>query len=379
MTNFDSIRPYNDSEVASVLERLLSSDQFIRALCEFKLPGAYEAQGQQVIELVRRQLGSELQGVTTVEQLQRIVERYLSDLIEKQTGELTYSGLEQSNTSSVLFMSNHRDIVMDPAFVNWALFHAGRDTVRIAIGDNLLSEPFVSDLMRLNKSFIVTRSAATKREQFRALTTLSAYIRHSLDQDNANIWIAQREGRAKDGDDRTEPAVLKMIGMAKDKGQPIEQFLASRHIVPVAISYEFDPCDLLKAKELYHRDRDGDYTKAKGEDELSIALGISGYKGNVHIAFGEPIEQGESVESFAEQLDHQIINSYVLHPTNFIAYQMLHGEYPDLPCGASQTKFDIEAFAETEALFKGRLDGIDKHWRPWVLQAYAKPVLNKLA
>ncbi len=379
MTNFDAIRPYNDNEVGEVLTRLLANDDFIKALCEFKLPGAYNAQGQQVIDLVRRQLSSELEGVQTVHDLQLVVERYLSDLIESQTGALTYSGLEASNLTSVLFMSNHRDIVMDPAFVNWALFHSKRDTVRIAIGDNLLSEPFVEDLMRLNKSFIVTRTAATKREQFRALTLLSAYIRHSLDEDHANIWIAQREGRAKDGDDRTEPAVLKMIGMSKDKGQSIEDFLATRHIVPVSISYEFDPCDILKAKELYYRDTQGSYQKSAGEDELSIALGISGYKGDVHIAFGTPVQSADSVEAMAAEIDRQIINNYVLHPTNFIAYQMIHGSYPDLPCGVSAKPFDISEHAESEALFKGRLDGIDAHWRQWVINAYAKPVLNKLA
>jgi len=379
MINFDPIRPYHDSEVETVLQRLLSDDAFIRTICEFKLPGAFEAQGEQVLGLVRRQLESELDGVTTVKQMQVVVERYLHDLIEKQTDALTHSGLEASNQDSVLFMSNHRDIVMDPAFVNWALFHGERDTVRIAIGDNLLSKPFVSDLMRLNKSFVVTRSAPTKREQFRALTVLSAYIRHSLDEDKANIWIAHREGRAKDGDDRTEPAVLKMIAMSKDKGQAAEDFLASRHIVPVAISYEYDPCDLLKAKELYAKDKYGSYEKAEGEDELSIALGISGYKGSVHIAFGKPIESCESVEDFALQIDRQIIENYVLHPTNCIAYEMIHGEYPQLPCGAEGREFNIDDHQASLALFKARVEGVEEKWRPWVLAAYAKPVENKLA
>src|SRR5690606_30812757 len=222
-------------------------------------------------------------------------------------------------------ISNHRDIAMDPAFVNLARHQRRMDTVRIAIGDNLLSKPFASDLMRINKSFIVKRSATGRREKLAALTTLSRYIRHSILVDRACVWIAQREGRAKNGVDRTETALVKMLALGRDRAQPFGEAIAALNLVPVSIAYCFDPCDLDKARELHERETTGSYQKRPHEDLASIYKGIVGDKGAVHVAFGEPLAAPlADDDEVAAWLDRQIVGRYRLQPTNLIAWRRLH-------------------------------------------------------
>ncbi len=229
--------------------------------------------------LVRLRLRRELRGVNDVHGLQMVIKSYVERMIADTTGGFTVSGLDNLDPQQAyLFMSNHRDIAMDPAFTNYALHLAGHQTLRIAIGDNLLTKPWVSDLMRVNKSFLVKRSLSGPRELLAASKTLANYIQHSVREDNVPVWIAQREGRAKDGLDRTEPAVIKMIGMSRDKkgSQSFGEHIASLRIVPVAISYELDPCDALKANELFELATRGEYEKGEQEDVASIGQGISG-------------------------------------------------------------------------------------------------------
>ena len=180
-------------------------------------------------------------------------------MIDTTVSGLSVSGLDQlSPDQSYVFVSNHRDIAMDPALVNWVLHLNQHQTLRVAIGDNLLTKPYVSDLMRLNKSFIVNRSATAPREKLKAAKHLSSYIHHSITEDRQNIWIAQREGRAKDGLDRTNSAVIGMLGLSKAKPVPLADHIKTLNIVPVSISYEYDPCDEAKAKELYMQQTHGD-------------------------------------------------------------------------------------------------------------------------
>jgi glycerol-3-phosphate O-acyltransferase len=236
---FAEIRPYHDHEVRPVLERLLADDEFILTLGRLRLPKNASRFPSVVRLLVRWILRRELRHVTDVRSLQHVVKKYMDRMIESSTDQFTVSGLERLSAEQPwLFMSNHRDIALDPAFVNYALYHNEHETVRIAIGDNLLSKPFVSDLMRVNKSFIVKRSTKGPRQILAAYKQLSAYIRYSIEVDNNPIWIAQREGRAKDGLDRTEPAIIKMLTMSLDKATESFGELVNRlHIVPVAISY----------------------------------------------------------------------------------------------------------------------------------------------
>jgi len=265
---------------------------------------------------------------------------------------------------------------MDPAFTNYALHRQGRDTVRIAIGDNLLTKPWVSDLMRLNKSFIVKRSVSGPRELLAASKTLSQFIQHSLHEDRSPIWIAQREGRAKDGVDRTEPVIIKMLGMSRDKQtQEFGAHIQSLRIVPVAISYELDPCDALKANELYMKSAHGHYQKGEQEDVASIARGIAGDKGRVHVSFGTPLSGDfDTPDQVAAEVDRQIIGAYCLHPTNLYAYRRLYGRDAPVPAELYLEEGDC-----SEGDFAARIDALPEQHRPYALGIYANAVASKLA
>lgn len=380
--SFADIRPYHDDEVRPILDRLLDDGEFLRTIAALRLPRLTRTLPGLSQWLVRRVLGKEVSCIHSVSDLQHVVKKYMDRMIESTTDCFTVSGLETlSPEVPWLFMSNHRDIALDPAFLNYALYHNGHETVRIAIGDNLLSKPFAADLMRLNKSFIVKRSAKGPRAILAAYRNLSAYIRHSLLVDEAPIWIAQREGRAKDGLDRTEPAIIKMLAMAQEKSsESFSDYINRLRIVPVAISYEVDPCDGAKARELYERSTSGSYQKGEHEDLQSIARGISGAKGDVHVSFGEPLT-GEfaDADAVAEVVDRQIIASYVLHPTNFFAYKALHGSYPVLPCGADGQPFREAEHAELKTRFEQRIAAMPEAHRPHALAIYANPVVSKLA
>lgn len=317
---FREIRPYNDDEVPGVVAGLLENREFISAICQFRFPRLSRFLAPLLRLLVRRVLAGQLAGVRTIDDMQQLIAHYMGKMIKRTTARLSYSGLDRLDPAKAyLFISNHRDIAMDPAFVNWGLFHQGMQTVRIAIGDNLLKKPYVSDLMRLNKSFIVKRSVKG-REKLTALMELSGYISHSIDTGHS-IWIAQREGRAKDGNDYTDPAILKMLYMAKKKQKrAFPDAVRELSIVPVAISYEYDPCDRFKARELHELATRGEYQKGRYEDIESIAEGIVGYKGDVHVAFGEPMSGDyESAEALAEAIDRAIIGNYHLHASNRLA------------------------------------------------------------
>jgi len=374
---FAEIRPYRDEEVAGVLARLLHNAEFLDTMASYRLgrlaalaPGLWRG-------LIRCYLAREVRGVSDVRSMQMVIERYMTRMIESTTGGFSVSGLERLDPARpYLYMSNHRDIAMDPAFTNYALHKQGRDTVRIAIGDNLLTKPWVSDLMRLNKSFIVKRSASGPRELLAASKTLSRYIQHSLLEDRSPIWIAQREGRAKNGIDRTEPVIIKMLSMSRDKqSQGFGEHIRSLGIVPVAISYELDPCDGLKANELYMKDAEGRYHKGAQEDVAAIARGIAGDKGRVHVSFGTPLSgEFDTPEDVAVEVDRQIISAYCLHPTNLYAYRRLRGEGTTLPGDLYLEDGDC-----SEADFTARIDALPELHRPYALGIYANAVTSKLA
>ena len=380
MDPFADIRPYHDSEVREVLERLLAEDEFISAISSLKLKRWAKLLSVIVTPLGRRMLQREVRNVTTVREFQDVVKKYMDRMVESHTTRFTVSGLEALDPDKpYLFMSNHRDIALDPAFVNYALYHNKHDTVRIAIGDNLLTKPFISDLMRINKSFIVQRSAKGPRKIFAAYKKLSAYIRYSLEEDGNPIWIAQREGRAKDGNDRTEPAIIKMIAMSQEKKQEtFSEFISKLHIVPVAISYELDPCDGAKARELYEKASHGQYEKAEHEDAESISLGITGEKGHVHVSFGTPLS-GEFVnaDQVAVAVDKQIVNNYILHPSNFFAYKLLHGVYPEGVYSENNTVFSIKGLEQRELEFQKRIDALPAEHREFALGIYANTIDQK--
>ena len=361
---FAEIRPYHDDEVPAALARLMADEELLAAIAHFRFPSLSRWLGWLLKPLIRSALKRRWAKVRTVRDVQMEVAHFMESMIASTTDGVTYSGLEQLDSQKgYLFISNHRDIAMDPAFVNWGLYKCGLETVRIAIGDNLLRKPCATELMRLNKSFIVKRSVKGPREMMKAFNELSAYIAHSLG-DGHSIWIAQKEGRAKDGDDKTDPAILKMFYMAgKQQKRSFAEYMQSLNIVPVAISYEFDPGDEAKARELVERAQSGSYEKGEFEDIDSIVAGIVGGKGRVHVSLGKPLSGDyESPEELAQAIDQAIHSQYRLFPSNLLAAGQADG-----------------VTADERQRFEARLALMPSELRDTVRAMYAKPVENRAA
>ncbi|MBN2343476.1 MAG: 1-acyl-sn-glycerol-3-phosphate acyltransferase [Deltaproteobacteria bacterium] len=380
MENYDDIRPYADTEVNGVLARLIADKELLDTVAKMKLPRMQPIIPPLARTVVKAALRQELCNVADVKSFQQIVKKYMDRMIESTTSDFSVGGIDDlKQGNAYLFMSNHRDIALDPAFVSYALYHNDHETVRIAIGDNLLSKPFASDLMRLNKSFIVNRSAIG-RQMLAAYKKLSEYIRFSLLEERESIWIAQREGRAKDSLDKTEPAIMKMLSMSRDrKTETLSGFISSLQLVPISISYEWDPCDVAKVIELSHKADGGVYEKEEHEDLKSIGQGITGRKGAVHVHFGEVVAgEFETPEQVADAVDQQIWRNYVLHPSNLVAYEMRYGTVPDVPVGKDEEVFVLDRHVETKSEMERRLSQVAEEQRELLLDIYANPVLSKL-
>lgn len=380
-SDFEDIRPYEDAEVAAVLKRLQADEEFINALLKLQFGKLLPPFKWLARAMIRNYLKHKLRKVKTVFDLQKIIRPYVERVVQKTTAGFTVSGIENLDPDkSYLFISNHRDIALDPAFLNYALFQNGMNTVRIAIGDNLLSRPFIADLMRLNKSFIVNRSATAPRKILAATKQLSAYINHSIVNDKSSVWIAQREGRAKDGADITEPVIIKMLTMTKaSRTEALAETVRNLHIVPVAISYEYDPCDADKARELAIKAASGRYDKAEQEDAKSIAQGIAGDKGRVHIAIGsELIADFQTVDEVAAAIDVQIVSLYQLFPSNYYAYAAAYGQENAAQALAEKNGWLMPAMSSKRAYFEARVGSVDGEHRPYLLKMYAQCLKRKL-
>ncbi|PCK09945.1 MAG: cytochrome C oxidase Cbb3 [Alteromonadaceae bacterium] len=380
MSEFDDIRPYNDDEVKPVLNRLINDRECIDTLVKLKFPKSAAYLAPVLRKLARSKLNKVAGKIHTVADFQHFMEGMVKDVVDNTIDELSVSGLERLDKDQAhLFISNHRDITMDSAMVNFSLYHAGFGTLRIAAGDNLLTKPFASDLMRLNKSFIVNRSATSLREKLKAAKLLSRYIHHSVVEDGESVWIAQREGRAKDGIDKTNPAIVSMLALSRKKPEPLEEHFRRIRIVPVTISYEYDPCGFDKARELYEIETNGSYTKGEQEDVASIAKGITGYKGDVHLTFGKILNDAyESTDEVHAELDRQIDRNYVLHASNCFAYEMLEGKIPNVPIGKTQTPFADLDLSERRKTYKKYIDSCPQQHLKILLRCYANPVYKHL-
>ncbi len=378
--DFDDIRPYHDNEVRPTLDRVLDDREFQNVIARLGAPKLSRYFKRLIAWLMNRRMRREVQGVNSVRDFQDLIEKYMGNMLQRTTTGLSSSGIDKLDMKKAyLFVSNHRDISMDSAFVNWELYHHGGDTVRIAFGDNLLTKPYATDVMRLNKCFIVNRSATGKREKFAALKKLSAYIRHSITGDREHCWIAQREGRAKDGNDRTNATIIKMFAMSQSKEQSFAEGMRELNIVPVSISYEWDPCDGDKARELHSIATTGEYKKGEHEDVESIGRGISGIKGHVHVAFGDVLmAEFADADEMAAEIDRQVIHNYVLQPSNFAAYYALHQQWPGLPVTEEALPFDEKKFAEKIEAYRQRVDALAPELRPYVHAMYANPIQSKL-
>ncbi len=370
MHEFDSIRPYRDDEVAGVVARLIQDPKLLHAASRLFMPWLAAVLPQFTQWLTRLVLARRTRSFRSVDDLQQFLVSHFTRFINETITELIVTGFDdlELNQGS-LFISNHRDILMDTGLVNFVLYHAGLPTTEAAVGDNLLAEPYAADLMRLNKSFVIERSVTGKRAVYRSLTKTSHYIRHSLEAGNL-VWLAQREGRSKDGFDRTEPAVLKMLALAYRKDlETFTELVAKIHLVPVSISYELDPCDRDKAHELAVIERDGVYEKAPDEDLLSIVSGMTGFKGRVHVHFSEPM-QGvfEDSDDLALALDRAIVGGLEVFPTQaWAAGELGLDGIPNtagwLPDGRSE--------------FVERVDGCPEEERPYLLASYGNLIRNR--
>ncbi|MDY6918591.1 MAG: 1-acyl-sn-glycerol-3-phosphate acyltransferase [Pseudomonadota bacterium] len=391
---FDRIRPYRDREVPAVVQRLVESDDLVQAMIHVQYPLAQRYLEKPLTRFVRYRIEKNLRGIQTVEEFQQRMRRFLEGTIEKSITEFTFAGQEHLQASvPYVFISNHRDITLDSALLNYALVQAGLDTAEIAIGDNLLTNPLISDLLRLNKSFVVNRSVTGVKAKYQALTELSHYI-NQASAEGRSIWIAQREGRAKDGFDITDPAILKMLHLwPRKQGVSFADTMARLNLVPVSISYEYDPCDGLKAAELQAR-AEADYVKRDGEDVESILRGIALPKGRVHIEIGAPLqERYADSEALARALDAQIIKNYRVFPPALLAIEhllnlgkamqslrddsMARLQAVAQQAGEALSGVDSQELARQAADFSSRLAHYPAQLQRYILEMYANPLLNK--
>ena len=359
---YADIRPYNDDEVAPAIRRLIADEEFIQAILHYRFPHLSGPFGWLLSPLIKYILKKRWAKLDTVQAVQQQVAGFMERMIKSTTDNVSVAGIEHlTQGQAYLFVSNHRDIAMDPALVNWCLHQHGFDTVRIAIGDNLLRKPCATELMKLNKSFIVKRGAKGPREMLKNFSQLSGYIKQSLTQQHS-IWIAQKEGRAKDGNDQTDPAILKMFYMeGKKRGEDFATYMAGLNIVPVCISYEYDPCDIDKINELWQKQAQGSYQKGEFEDIDSIIKGIVGYKGRVQVSFAKPLTDiPAEPEQLARLIDQQIWQRYRLYPVNHLA--------------AGQTADVGPQIAE---LWQQRLQQLPPTAAPMLAALYAAPICKQ--
>ncbi len=370
MEDFEGIRPYEDEEVPGVLARLAKDADLQAVVARYLFPRATRllpALGRLLgARLLRREAGR----LRTVRDVQLFLSGHMEALIENTILDFSVSGVERLVAGTpYLFISTHRDIIMDTGLVNFAIHRAGHATSRIAIGDNLLGKAYAADLMRLNKSFVIERSVTGAKAVYRALNRTSAFIRASLEAAES-VWIAQREGRAKDGLDRTDPALIKMLTLAWR--QEVEEhggLCACVNVVPVAITYELDPCALRKARELCITDLHGKYDKPDGEDLSSIVEGMLGFKGRVHLHFGPPLEGGfDSPEALADAIDREIVEGLKVFHTHVEAARRLGDEaLPDT----------VSPHAKVQAAFQEQISACPTAQQPYFFQQYANLIRNR--
>ena len=360
---FDDIRPCRDDEVQSELQKIVSDDLVLNNILRFRYPALYRGLSFLLRPVLKAYLKNRISKINTVPQFQSIVASFMNKMVATTTDGVDLFGFDRlDKDKGYLFISNHRDISLDPAFIDVARFSAGQDTVRIAIGDNLLKMPAATSLMRLNRSFIVRRSIELPREKLKALSHLSEYIGLSVSEGHS-VWIAQREGRAKDGNDKTDEAVLKMLSLyGRKKKQEFAEYMKTLNIVPVSITYEYDPNDLAKANELYEREKNGEYHKSNREDIDTIVRGIRGYKGHVKLVAGTPITDGFNTASeLSDIIDRFIWANYELYPTTLIS-----AGHEELVSSADLDKFNQ------------RINSYPEHLQDRIRAMYAAPYHNKV-
>ena len=318
-SDFIAIEPYEDWQVKREIESLIEDNKFLLTVSSQLYPKLTKVLPPLAKFIFKRAFSKSFKSSKTIEEFQKNLVPFVERMIDRTTKKFTYSGIENLSSKSTLYVSNHRDIALDSLFLNYVRFLEGYKTVRIAIGNNLLDGGFSEKLMRLNKSFVVHRNIKGIKETYQILQKLSSYIDDSIKVDKESVWIAQKEGRANDGNDFTDTAVLKMLYLACRKKMNLEKWLSRVNLTPISISYEYDPLDITKAigwegwEDLSKRENNE-------RDLQELVSGITGDKGRVHLHICKTITNiPKDLEGLAEDIDKEIISNYRLWPSNYIA------------------------------------------------------------
>ena len=372
MSRFDSIRPFYDAEINAAIQDTVNHPM-MKALMDFTFPEVDDAIWKE-----------QLRKTHSIRDFQcNFIYHSLKKVLEKSSEGLTTSGFEKlEKNTSYLFISNHRDIILDTSLLNACLFDNGLVMTSSAIGDNLVKKSFMNTLAKMNRNFLVQRGLSP-RELLQSSKLLAEYIGQLLLRENRSVWIAQREGRTKDGNDATHPGVLKMLAMGSDE-ENLTNYFKKIKIVPVSISYEYDPTDALKMPQLVAEANNEVYVKDKNEDFTTLLSGIMGQKKHIHIHVGKVLDteldsiaaefenSNKQIQALAQTIDESILKSYRLWPTNYIAYDILN-----------KTNEHSHLYSESEkSLFERRLEMRIDNSNPIELQSflamYANPVVNKI-
>lgn len=371
MSKFDEIRYFHDHEVNEALGSI-ARDPMMKALMNFTFPG--------VDEQVWLEQFKEVHSISDFQH--HFVAHTIRQILAKSSEGLTTSGFDQLDKNTpYLYISNHRDIVLDTSLLNLVLLESGHVMTASAIGDNLVKRNFLNVLAKLNRNFLVQRGLSL-REQLKSSQTMSEYIDQQLHHENRSVWIAQREGRTKNGNDATQQGVLKMLAMASGD-QSLTDYFKTLKIVPISISYEYDPTDSLKMPQLLAQHREEEYIKGKNEDFMTMLSGILGQKKRIHIHAGHVIDKelddiaasidnkNKQLQAIAQVIDDSIIQNYKLWPTKYIAYDLIH----NTDTYASQyTEQEKQLFIRRLEMRISSSDAISKEY---FLTMYANPLINK--
>lgn len=372
MTRFDEIRPFYDSEInQAILQNI--NNPMMKSMIQFFLPEKTEEEWKEA-----------LKKVTSIREFQtNFVYHGVQQVIKNSSSGLTTSGFEHlEKDTPYLLISNHRDIVLDTTLINACLYEKDLVMSASAIGDNLVKRSIIKVISRMNRNFLVKRGL-NPREMLESSRTLSELIGDFILNQKTSVWIAQREGRTKDGNDATHSGVIKMIGMASDEARLIDYFKKLK-IAPIAISYEYDPTDALKMPQIMAEINNEKYVKNKNEDFLTLLSGIVGQKKKIHIHVGKVLDSeldeiavkydssNKQIQAIAQAIDNSILANYVLHATNYIAYDLVN----------KSNRYSHFYTENEKMLFERRLEKkIDKNnpiARDSFLAMYANPVVNKL-
>ena len=378
-TQFDDIRPLNQHEVPQAIEQLTATPEFQFVVHQLMPDADWDS------------FAEKMRSCKSKEEFKTIFSYLAARVIAKTTTKsLTIGGVEKvkkDDASAHTFISNHRDIVLDATFLNVLLHDEKYGMTQVAIGDNLLIRPWIHTLVRLNNSFIVKRGLSM-RQQLEASRNLSQYIHYTIKETKESLWIAQREGRAKDSNDRTQESLMKMLNMGGDSKQIIEN-IKSLNIAPVTLSYEYDPCDYLKAKEFQQKRDDSEYVKSPQDDLLNMQTGITQTKGHVHFQVGTPLNEqlteadcslgkGEIYGRIASLIDSEIFKNYRFYPCNYIAYDALY------ETSEFASKYTAEEKQEFNNYLKQQLAKIDlpnkdeAFLTQKMLEMYSNPLKNSI-